>query len=145
MRNNDSTTKGDLQSLRDFIRQENRRLDNSINQKIEGVKSDVEGIKSDVEGIKSDVEGIKSDVEGVKSDVEGVKSDVKNLQQKTDALQQGVSNLIKGQEQMENKVDNLTDAVIEGFDNTERILSDWEGKPVDLISKEKKEKLKETA
>ena len=117
MRNNDSTTKGDLQSLRDFIRQENRRLDNSINRKIEGVKSDVEGIKSDV----------------------------KNLQQKTDALQQGVSNLIKGQEQMENKVDNLTDAVIEGFDNTERILSDWEGKPVNLISKQKKEKLKETA
>ena len=90
------------------------------------------------------MEGVKSDVEGIKSDVEGVKSDVKNLQRKTDALQQGVSNLRKGQEQIENKVANLTDAVIEGFDNTERILSDWEGEPVNLISKQTKSRLQES-
>ena len=102
MNNNDPATKGDLQSLKDFIREENRKrrenmkLDNSINEKIDSVKGDVT-----------------------------------NLENKVDNL--------------ENKVDNLTDAVIEGFDNTERILSDWEGKPVNLISKQKKEKLKETA
>lgn len=110
MNNNDPITKGDLQSLKDFITRENRELDNSFNEKIESVKSDV-----------------------------------KNLERKTDALQQGVSNLIKGQEEIENKVADLTDAVIEGFDNTERILSDWEEKPVELISKQKKDKLRKTA
>ena len=101
MRNNDPATKDDLQSLKDFIRQENRKrrenikLDNSVDEKIDSVKKDVT-----------------------------------NLESKVDNL--------------ENKVDNLTDAVIEGFDNTEQILSDWEGKPVNLMSKQKKEKLKET-
>ena len=109
MRNNDPATKDDLQSLKDFIRRENRKrrenikLGNSINQKIDSVKKDVT-----------------------------------NLENKVDNLENKVDNL-------ENKVDNLTDAVIEGFDNTEQILSDWEGKPVNLISKQKKEKLKETA
>lgn len=117
MNNNDPITKGDLQSLKDFITRENRELDNSFNEKIESVKFDIESVKSDV----------------------------KNLERKTDALQQGVSNLIKGQEEIENKVADLTDAVIEGFDNTERILSDWEEKPVELISKQKKDKLRKTA
>lgn len=85
MNNNDPITKADLQSLRDFIRRENRKLDNSMDEKIESVKKDVANLES--------------------------------------------------------KVDTLTDAVIEGFDNTERILSDWEGKSVNLISKQTKDKL----
>ena len=110
MRNNDPATKDDLQSLKDFIRQENRRLDNSINEKIDSVNERIDSVDEKIDSVKKDVT---------------------NLESKVDNL--------------ENKVDNLTDAVIEGFDNTEQILSDWEGKPVNLISKEKKEKLKETA
>ena len=63
------------------------------------------------------------DVSGLKEDVSGLKTDMKRV---------------------ESKVDNLTDAVIEGFDNTEQILSDWEGKPVNLIPKQTKDKLQKT-
>ena len=110
MRNNDPTTRGDLQSLRDFIRQENRRLDNSINEKIDSVNERIDRVDEKIDSVKKDVT---------------------NLENKVDNLENKVDNL-------ENKVDNLTDAVIEGFDNTEQILSDWEGKPVNLISKQKK-------
>ena len=116
MNSNDPATKDDLQSLKDFIREENRKrrenmkLDNRIDKKIDSVKKDVANLGNKVD----------------------------NLENRFDNLENKVDNL-------ENKVDNLTDAVIEGFDNTERILSDWEGKPVNLISKQKKEKLKETA
>ena len=106
MRNDDSMSRGDMQSLRDFIRQENRKLDNSMDEKIESVKKDVADLKKDVSGLKTDVADLKTDMKRVES-----------------------------------KVDNLTDAVIEGFDNTEQILSDWEGKPVNLISKRTKAKL----
>ena len=102
MRNDDSMSRGDMQSLRDFIRQENRKLDNSIDEKIESVKKDVSDLKTDVSDLKTDVSDLKT------------------------------------------KVDTLTDAVIEGFDNTEQILSDWEGKPVNLISKQTKDKLQKT-
>ena len=102
MNNNDPITRGDLQALRDFIRQENRNLDNSINRKIEGIEKDVVDLGSKVD----------------------------NLGNKVDNLG--------------NKVDNLTDAVVEGFSNTEQILSDWEGKPVELIPKQTKIQLQES-
>ena len=124
MHNNDPITRGDLQSLRDFIRQENRRLDNSIDEKIDSVNERIDSVDEKIDSVKKDVTNLENKVD--------------NLENKVDNLENKVDNL-------ENKVDNLTDAVIEGFDNTERILSDWEGKPVNLISKQKKEKLKETA
>ena len=117
MNNNDPITKGDLQSLRDFIRQENRRLDNSIDKKIEDVKKDVTNLENRFDNLENKFD---------------------NLENKFDNLENKVDNL-------ENKVDNLTDAVLEGFGNTERILSDWEGKPVNLISKQTKDKLQKTA
>ena len=84
MRNDDSITKADLQSLRDFIRQENRKLDNSINR------------------VDEKIESVKKDVAVLKKDMTDVKKDVANL---------------------DSKVDTLTDAVIEGFDNTEKGLT----------------------
>ena len=110
MRDNDSLTRGNMQTLMDFIRQENRRLDNSIHdldKKIDTVKAD--------------------------------------LEKKIDRVDKKVDTLDKKVDRVDKKVDVLTDAVIEGFDNTERILSDWEGKPVTLISKQTKDKLQNPA
>ncbi len=111
--NNDPITKGDLQALRDFIRQENRDLDNSIDRKIKGIEKDVANLGNKVDNLENRVA---------------------NLEDKVDNLEDKVDNL-------EGKVDNLTDAVVEGFSNTEQILSDWEGKPVDLISQQTKTQL----
>ena len=131
MNNNDPATKDDLQSLRDFIRQENRRLDNSINEKIDGVNGRIDSVNERIDRVDEKIDSVKKDVTNLENKVDNLENKVDNLENKVDNL--------------ENKVDNLTDAVIEGFDNTEQILSDWEGKPVNLISKQKKEKLKETA
>jgi hypothetical protein len=53
MNNNDPITKADLQSLKDFIRQENRKLDNSIDKKIESLRKDVADLKKVVSGLKA--------------------------------------------------------------------------------------------
>ena len=74
-----------------------------------------------------------------------VDNKIEQVNTKVDALQKDVSTLKTDMKRVENKVDVLTDAVIEGFDNTERILSDWEGKPVDIISKQTKDELENTA
>ena len=118
--NNDPITKGDLQALRDFIRQENRDLDNSIDRKIKGIEKDVANLGNKVDNLENRVANLEDKVD--------------NLEDKVDNLEDKVDNL-------EGKVDNLTDAVVEGFSNTEQILSDWEGKPVDLISQQTKTQL----
>ena len=88
---------------------------------------------------KSDLQTILDHVTSERQKVENYIGDaLEKTNTKVDALQKGVSGLKKDMSNLENKVDNLTDAVVEGFDNTERILSDWEEKPVNLISKEKK-------
>ena len=63
-----------------------------------------------------------------------------DLQSLRDFIRQENRNRI---DKLKNKVDNLTDAVIEGFDNTEQVLSDWEGKPINLLSKQTKSQLQE--
>ena len=102
---------------------------------------------------KSDLQTILDHITSERQKVENyIDDELEKTNTKVDALQKGVSGLKKDMsnienkvDNIENKVDNLTDAVVEGFDNTERILSDWEEKPVNLISKEKKDKLQKTA
>ena len=129
MSNNDPITKADLQSLKDFITRENRELDDSINEKIESVKSDVKNLERKTDALQQGVSNLKRGQERIENRVDNLENKVDNLENKFDNL--------------ENKVDNLTDAVIEGFDNTERILSDWEGTPVNLLSKQTKSELQE--
>ena len=81
----------------------------------------------------------------VDNKIEQVNTKVDALQKDVSTLKTDVSTLKTDMKRVENKVDVLTDAVIEGFDNTERILSDWEGKPVDIISKQTKDELENTA
>ncbi|MCY4552866.1 MAG: hypothetical protein OXC79_04255 [Candidatus Poribacteria bacterium] len=102
---------------------------------------------------KSDLQTILDHITSERQKVENyIDDELEKTNTKVDALQKGVSGLKKDMsnlenkvDNLENKVDNLTDAVVEGFDNTERTLSDWEEKPVNLISKEKKDKLQKTA
>ena len=65
----------------------------------------------------------------------------KNLDEKIDEVNSRLENVENRLENVEGKVDNLTDVVIEGFDNTERILSEWEGKPVKVVSQNKRKKI----
>ena len=117
MSNNDPITKSDLQTILDHITSERQKVENYIDDELEKTNTKVDALQKGVSGLKKDMS---------------------NLENKVDNLENKVDNI-------ENKVDNLTDAVVEGFDNTERILSDWEEKPVNLISKEKKDKLQKTA
>ena len=117
MRDNDPITRGDLQTLFDHITSERRSVENYVDNKIEQVNTKVDALQKGVSTLQKDVSTLKTDVSTLKTDMKRV----------------------------ENKVDVLTDAVIEGFDNTERILSDWEGKPVDIISKQTKDELENTA
>ncbi len=102
---------------------------------------------------KSDLQTILDHITSERQKVENyIDDELEKTNTKVDALQKGVSGLKKDMsnlenkvDNLENKVDNLTDAVVEGFENTEQILSDWEEKPVNLISKEKKDKLQKTA
>ena len=77
--------------------------------------------------------------------IKSLQRKVSTLQKDVSTLEADVSTLEADMKRVKNKVDVLTDAVIEGFDNTERILSDWEGKPVDIISKQTKNKLERNA
>ena len=138
MRDNDPITRGDLQTLFDHITSERRNVENYVDNKIEQVNTKVDALQKDVSTLKTDVSTLKTDVSTLKTDVSTLKADVSTL--KAD-----VSTLKVDMKRVENKVDVLTDAVIEGFDNTERILSDWEGKPVDIISKQTKDELENTA
>ena len=117
MSNNDPITKGDVQTILNHITSERQKVENYINDELEKTNTKVDALQKGLSGLKKDVS---------------------NLDNKVDNLDNKVDNL-------ENRVDNLTDAVVEGFDNTERILSDWEEKPVNLISKQKKDKLQKTA
>ena len=102
---------------------------------------------------KGDVQTILDHITSERQKVENyINDELEKTNTKVDALQKGLSGLKKDVSNLDNKVDNLddrvdnlTDAVVEGFDNTERILSDWEEKPVNLISKQKKDKLQKTA
>ena len=125
MRDNDPLTRGNMQTLMDFIRQENRRLDNRLGDKIDNLDKKIDRVDKKIDTVKADLE---QKIDTLDKKVDTVKAD---LEQKIDTL--------------DKKVDVLTDAVIEGFDNTERILSDWEGKPVTLISKQTKDELENTA
>ena len=78
-------------------------------------------------------------------EIKALQRDVSTLKKDVSTLQADVSTLEADMKRVDNKIDVLTDAVIEGFDNTERILSDWEGKPVILISKQTKRKLQNPA
>jgi chromosome segregation ATPase len=120
-------SRGDLQTILDHITSERRNVENYVNSEIKQVKSEIKQVNTKVDALQNGVSTLKKDVSGLKEDVSGLKEDVSDL--KTD-----VSDL-------KTKVDTLTDAVIEGFDNTEQILSDWEGKPVNLIPKQTKAKL----
>ena len=116
--------KSDVQTILDHITSERRKVENYIDDELEKTNTKVDALQKGVSGLKTDMSNLENKVD--------------NLENKVDNLENKVDNL-------EDKVDNLTDAVIEGFDNTERTLSDWEGKPVNLISKEKKDKLQRTA
>ena len=124
MSNNDPITKGDLQTILDHVTSERQKVENYINDELEKTNTKVDALQKGVSGLKKDMSNLENKVD--------------NLENKVDNLENKVDNL-------ENRVDNLTDAVVEGFDNTERILSDWEEKPVNLISKQKKDKLQKTA
>ena len=137
MNNNDPITKGDLQTILDHITSERRNVENYVNSEIKQVNTKVDALQKGVSTLKKDVSGLKEDVSVLKTDVSGLKEDVSGLKE-------DVSVLKTDMKRVESKVDNLTDTVIEGFDNTERILSDWEGKPVNLIPKQTKAKLQKT-
>ena len=81
----------------------------------------------------------------VNLEIKALQRDVSTLKKDVSTLEADVSTLEADMKRVDNKIDVLTDAVIEGFDNTERILSDWEGKPVTLISKQTKRKLQNPA
>ena len=55
MSHNDPATKADLQALKDFIREENRKLDNSIGKKLADIKKDLADIKKDLAGLKAEM------------------------------------------------------------------------------------------
>ena len=137
MRNDDPITKGGIQTILDHITLERRNVENYVNSEIKQVKSEIKQVNTKVDALQNGVSTLKKDVSVLKEDVSVLKEDVS-------VLKEDVSVLKKDMRRVESKVDTLTDAVVEGFDNTEQILSDWEGKPVNLIPKQTKEKLQKT-
>ena len=130
--------KSDVQTILDHITSERRKVENYIDDELEKTNTKVDALQKGVSGLKTDMSNLENKVDNLENKVDNLENRFDNLENKVDNLENKFDNL-------EDKVDNLTDAVIEGFDNTERTLSDWEGKPVNLISKEKKDKLQKTA
>ena len=97
MNNNDPITKGDLQSLRDFIRQENRKLDNSIDKKIEGVKKDVTNLENKVDNLENKVDNLENKVDNLENKVDNL----------TDAVIEGFDNTERILSDWEGKPVNL--------------------------------------
>ena len=122
--------KSDVQTILDHITSERRKVENYIGNELEKTNTKVDVLQKGVSGLKTDMSNIENKVDNIENKVDNIENRFDNIENRFDNI--------------ENKVDNLTDAVIEGFDNTERILSDWEGKPVNLISKQEKDKLQST-
>ena len=129
--------KSDVQTILDHITSERRKVENYIDDELEKTNAKVDALQKGVSGLKQDMSNLENKVDNLENKVDNLENRFDNLENKVDNLENRFDNL-------ENKVDNLTDAVIEGFDNTERVLSDWEGKRVNLISKQKRDKLQET-
>ena len=69
------------------------KLDQKLENKFDGLRTEISGLKLKVDGLDSEVSGLKQEVGGIKQEVSGIKQEVSGIKQEVGGMKQEVSGL----------------------------------------------------
>lgn len=69
------------------------KLDQKLENKFDGLRTEISGLKLKVDGLDSEVSGLKQEVGGLKQEVSGIKQEVSGMKQEVNGLKSETGSL----------------------------------------------------